>query len=127
MRRPAHLRQVVDRVCQCYRISERYACRLARSTYRYESTTDEQAALRMRMKELAAVRVRYGYRRLYILLRREGWQVNLKRVYRLYCEEKLSLRTKPPVVASVAGSVLICLQRLALTTAGRWILWPRDQ
>lgn len=99
MRRPARLRQVVDGVCQCYRISERYACRLvrlARSTYRYESTTDEQAALRMRMKELAAVRVRYGYRRLYILLRHEGWQVNLKRVYRLCCEEKLSLRTKTP-------------------------------
>ena len=85
MRRPARLRQVVDRVCQCYRISERYACRLARSTYRYESTTDEQAALRMRMKKLAAVRVRYGYRRLYILLRHEGWQVNLKWVYRLCC------------------------------------------
>ena len=50
----------------------------------------------MRLKELAAVRVRYGYRRLHILLRREGWQVNAKRVYRLYCEEKLSLRTKTP-------------------------------
>jgi putative transposase len=50
----------------------------------------------MRLKELAAVRVRYGYRRLHILLRREGWQVNAKRVYRLYCEENLSLRTKTP-------------------------------
>ena len=50
----------------------------------------------MRLKELAAVRVGYGYRRLQILLRREGWQVNAKRVYRLYCEEKLSLRTKTP-------------------------------
>jgi putative transposase len=50
----------------------------------------------MRLKELAAVRVRYGNRRLHILLRREGWQVSSKRVYRLYCEEKMSLRTKTP-------------------------------
>lgn len=69
---------------------------LARSTFRYESTKDEQAALRMRLKELAAVRVRYGYRRLHLLLTREGWKVNAKRVYRLYREEGLSLRTKTP-------------------------------
>jgi len=86
-------------VCRLLRISERYACRLvclARSTHWYESTKDEQAALWMRLKELAAVRVRYGYRRLHVLLRREGWQVNAKRVDRLYYEEKLSLRTKTP-------------------------------
>lgn len=50
----------------------------------------------MRLKELAASRVGYGYRRLYILLRREGWPVNHKRVYRLYGEECLGLRRKPP-------------------------------
>ena len=50
----------------------------------------------MRLKELAATRVHYGYRRLHILLRREGWDVNAKRVYRLYREEQLSLRTKTP-------------------------------
>ena len=48
------------------------------------------------MKELAATRVGYGYRRLHILLRREGWAVNHKRVYRLYREENLGLRTKTP-------------------------------
>ena len=83
---------------ECYRISERRACKLlqlARSTFYYQSTKDEQAPLRMRLKELAATRVRYGYRRLHILLQREGWQVNAKRVYRLYREENLSLRTKP--------------------------------
>jgi len=51
-------------------------------------------ALRIRLKDLAAARVRYGYRRLHILLRREGWQVNVKRVYRLYKQEGLSLRLK---------------------------------
>ena len=50
----------------------------------------------MRMKEIAAARVRYGYYRIYILLRREGWMVNHKRVYRLYREEGLSMRVKRP-------------------------------
>ncbi len=50
----------------------------------------------MRLKELAATRVRFGYRRLHILLRREGWKVNAKRIYRLYHEENLSLRSKTP-------------------------------
>ena len=50
----------------------------------------------MRLKELAATRVRYGYRRLHILLRREGWPINAKRVYRLYREERLALRTRTP-------------------------------
>lgn len=48
----------------------------------------------MRIRDLASVRVRYGYRRLHVLLRREGWLVNHKRVYRLYKQEGLSLRLK---------------------------------
>ena len=48
------------------------------------------------MKELAAARVRYGYRRLHILLRREGWEVNHKRTYRIYRDEGLSIRSKLP-------------------------------
>lgn len=50
----------------------------------------------MRLKELAESRVRYGYRRLHILVQREGWHVNHKRLYRLYCEEGLSIRTRRP-------------------------------
>ena len=50
----------------------------------------------MRPEDLAAARVRYGYRRLHVLLRREGWPVNHKRVHRLYAEEGLSIRTKLP-------------------------------
>ena len=46
------------------------------------------------MREIAATRVRYGYRRIHILLQREGWEINHKRVYRLYCEEGLNLRKK---------------------------------
>ena len=68
----------------------------ARSSHCYRSVVDEQVALRIRLKELAAARVRYGYRRLHVLLRREGFRVNHKRVYRLYVEEGLSIRTKRP-------------------------------
>ena len=50
----------------------------------------------MRIKEIAATRVRYGYRRIHVLLRREGWEINHKHVYRLYCEEGLHLRSKRP-------------------------------
>jgi putative transposase len=48
----------------------------------------------VRLRDLAAVRVRYGYRRLHVLLRREGWRINHKRVYRLYREEGLGIRVK---------------------------------
>ena len=92
-------RELVNEMSEAYQTSERRACiamRWPRSTHRYRIVSDPQLALRMRLKELAASRVGYGYRRLYILLRREGWQVNHKRVYRLYGEECLGLRKKPP-------------------------------
>jgi putative transposase len=65
-----------------------------RATLRYHSRRDPQTALRMRLRELAASRVRFGYRRLTVLLRREGWAVNAKRIYRLYREDGLTVRTK---------------------------------
>jgi putative transposase len=67
---------------------------MSRSTLRRKSRRDPQEALRRRLRELAAVRVRYGYRRLTVLLKREGWKVNAKRIYRLYTEEGLIVRTK---------------------------------
>lgn len=54
----------------------------------------------MRLRELAASRVRFGYRRLTVLLRRDGWPVNAKRIYRLYTEEGLTVRTKVRVRAA---------------------------
>jgi putative transposase len=70
--------------------------RFDRSTHRYQPVRDEQVPLRKRMKEIAAVRLRYGYRRIHVLLRREGWAVNHKRIQRLYREEGLNLRNKRP-------------------------------
>jgi putative transposase len=61
---------------------------------RYKHHRDPQEALRVRLRELAGSRVRYGYRRLTVLLKREGWPVNAKRVYRLYTEEGLIVRTQ---------------------------------
>ena len=69
---------------------------VSRSTVRYQSVRPSRAPLRARLRELAAVRVSYGYRRLHIMLRREGWPVNRKLVERLYREEGLTLKRKKP-------------------------------
>lgn len=64
---------------------------------RYKSTRGSpDAPVRTRIEEIARVRIRYGYRRIYTLLRREGWHINVKRVYRIYREAGLNLRTKRP-------------------------------
>lgn len=68
---------------------------LQRSCYYYRSVRDDRV-LRQRIREIAETRVRYGYQRIHILLRREGWHVNHKKVYRLYCEEGLNIRRKRP-------------------------------
>lgn len=96
---PSCRRDVVVHLQAAYQVSERCACRatgFSRSTQRYRSRAAPQDALRLRLKELAQARVRYGYRRLHVLLRREGWTVNVKRIYRLYKEEGLVIRTKTP-------------------------------
>jgi putative transposase len=80
-----------------FHISRLRACkliRLGRSTFYWRSRARDQTPLRMRLRELAEVRQRFGYRRLHVLLRREGWKVNAKRVYRLYRLEGLGVRTK---------------------------------
>ena len=78
-------------------LSQRRACGLIglyRGTCRYRPRRPGDGGLRMRLRELAEFRRRFGYRRLLVLLQREGWQINHKRLYRLYVEEKLSLRRK---------------------------------
>ena len=95
--KPEVKREAVRWLQAQYDISERRGCKtvkLPRKTYRYKSKMSDQAPLRMRIKEIAASRVRYGYKRIHILLKREGWVVNHKRVYRIYCEEGLNVRSK---------------------------------
>ncbi len=82
-----------------YSVSERRVCEtmcLPRSTVRYRSVADEQVSLRMRIRELARVHVSWGYQRIWVKLRREGWFVNRKRVYRLYKEDGLAMRPNKP-------------------------------
>ena len=82
-----------------YGVSQRRAARAARfcrSSLRYESRRDPLTALRQRLRELAQSRVRFGYRRLLVMMHREGWAVGKHRLYRLYTEEGLALRRKRP-------------------------------
>jgi putative transposase len=67
---------------------------LSRSLYRYRSRRPDCAALRERLMAIAAEKRRYGYRRVYLRLRREGWAVNRKRVYRMYREAGLAVRRR---------------------------------
>lgn len=99
MVRPAARRALVVWARTAYQLSERRACRAVgvyRALVRYRSCRPSQQPLRARLRELAAVRIRAGYQQLYVLLRREGWRVNHKRVYRLYGEEGLALRRRRP-------------------------------
>ena len=66
------------------------------SSYHYKSRRGGQAELKARIKEIAETRVRYGYRRIHVLLLREGWVVNVKRVYRLYRQSGLQFRNRTP-------------------------------
>ena len=92
-------RGLVDRVRGEWKVSIRRACsalRVDRALYVYKSRRGTQAALKHRIKDICETRVRYGYRRVHVLLRREGWMVNHKKTYKLYKELGLQLRAKVP-------------------------------
>jgi putative transposase len=94
---PVVKRQAVVHLCQAYEVSQRRACQVIsadRTSIRYRSVRPDDVTLRARLRELAAVRRRFGYRRLMILLRREGTRVNHKKLRRLYREERLQVRRR---------------------------------
>jgi len=94
---PAARREAVAHLSQCYAVSQRRACNaigVDRSSIRYRSRRPDDGMIRTRLRELAAVRRRFGYRRLHVLLRREGLHMNHKKLRRLYAEERLQVRRR---------------------------------
>ena len=94
---PAAHREAAGYLQSTYEMSQRRACRVIstdRTGVRYHARRSDDGALRERLKALAQERRRFGYRRLHVLLRREGHAVNKKRVQRLYREEKLTVRRR---------------------------------
>ena len=94
---PAAHREAAAHLQLAYEMSERRACRVLgadRTSVRYQATRPDDGALRDRLKALAQERRRFGYRRLHVMLRREGHAVNKKRVQRIYREEKLTVRRR---------------------------------
>lgn len=97
MLKPARKRALVTYARETYGMGFRAACRLFIlncSTGAYQSHRTDDAPIRLRLNELARSRPRYGYRRLHILLYREVWRINRKKILRLYREESLAVRTK---------------------------------
>src|SRR3546814_697404 len=97
--RPDRKRELVDGMLLDWGVSIRRACRVLpfdTSSYHYQSRRTDPAFLKKRIREICETHVRYGYRRVYHILRREGWIVNPKKVYRLYRELGLQLRNKTP-------------------------------
>jgi putative transposase len=94
---PVARREAVAHLCRTLEVSQRRACRAIvaeRSSVRYRSLRADDGALRARLRELAAIRRRFGYRRLHVLLCREGIVMNHKKLRRLYREERLQVRRR---------------------------------
>jgi putative transposase len=88
---------LIEQITQWFEIGSRRACGLVlmnRATFYYRSHAKDRSALKMRLRDLAMSRVRFGYLRLTVMLKREGWEVGKKLVYRLYRELGLQMRTK---------------------------------
>lgn len=93
------MRELVRGMCSDWAVSIRTACGAIgfdRSTFHYKSRRIDQAAVEKRIKEICATRVRYGYRRVHVLLDRESWGINIKKVYRIYKDLGMQLRNKTP-------------------------------
>ena len=94
---PAVEREAVAHLKAAHEMSDRRACQVigcVRMTIRYRSRRVDDMALREPLRALAKERRRFGYRRLHVLLRREGYVVNHKRLFRIYREERLMVRRR---------------------------------
>jgi len=126
---PAAERRAVAHLMDTHGMSERRACKATgfrRMTMRYKTTRGDDASLRERMKAIARERRRFGYRRLHVLLRREGFEVNHKRLFRVYREERLTVRrrggrkraigTRAPMMIPLRPNERECLALVADTS-----------
>jgi putative transposase len=113
----AQRRQAVRHLQEAFGVSQRRACRVlgqARSTQRQKpKTPGKERQLVARMLELVAKHPRYGYRRIWALLRREGWRVNRKRIWRLWRREGLKVPRKQRKKRRLGSSVNSCVRRPA--------------
>lgn len=108
-----------------YRISLRRACHvslLSTSVWYYKNVRKNDAPLRQRIRNIAETRVRYGIERIVVLLKREGWKDNHKRVYRIYKEEGLNLRVKRPRCCRLLHTAPSSLFFPIYMIVGVWIL-----
>ena len=117
---PVARREAALHLQAAFEMSERRACRVLgtdRTSVRYRATRPDDDELRERLKALAQERRRFGYRRLHVMLRREGHAVNKKRVQRIYREERLAVR-RPRAGRS--------RRRCCPTSAGAWTSSPTN-
>lgn len=94
---PAAKREAVAHLCETHEVSQRRACSVIeadRTSVRYRTRRPDDQSIRDRLREIAAERRRFGYRRLHILLEREGIFLNHKKLRRLYREERLQVRRR---------------------------------
>lgn len=114
---PTRRREAVDQVEQALEVSERRACKVVgqpRSTHRYEpQEPDRDRALVQRMRELIRRYPRYGYRRVWAMLRNEGWAVNRKKVYRLWRKEGFKVPRKARKKRRLGRSDNSCIRHRA--------------
>ena len=100
------MRELVRGRCSEWAVSIRQASGATgfdRSTFHYQSRRTDQAAVAKRIREICETRIRYGYRRVHVLLDREGCGINVKKVYRIYRELGMQLRHKTPMRDNFPG------------------------
>ena len=94
---PAAKRDAVAHLCKVHEVSQRRACSVLgvdRSSVRYRSVRPDDADLRKAMRDVAGERRRFGYRRVHLMLERQGWHVNQKKIRRIYREERLQVKRR---------------------------------
>jgi putative transposase len=108
---------LVQKLKDQYKVSTQKAYQavmLNRAAWYYKSCKQSDKSVGSRLVEIANTRVRYGINRMHVLLRREGWKDNKKRIHRIYKKERLNLRSKRPRRSMVAAHRMASPQEVNL-------------